>query len=34
MEGQVFIRCREDDKELIQSIVDEATKKYKEMIID
>jgi V-type H+-transporting ATPase subunit E len=34
MEGQVFIRCREEDKDIIESIVDDAVSSYKEMIIN
>ena len=33
MEGQVFIRCREEDKAIVESIVDEAVSTYKNMII-
>ena len=34
MEGQVFIRCREADKAMIESIKDEAVKTYKNMLIN
>ena len=33
MEGQVFIRCRESDVKIIESIQDEAIKEYREMIV-
>jgi len=33
MEGQIFIRCRKQDVEIIKSIQDEAVKAYKDMII-
>lgn len=33
MEGQIFIRCRESDVELIQSIEEEAINEYREMIV-
>ena len=34
MESQVFIRCRESDKELIEEIQDEAVDTYKRMAIE
>lgn len=34
MEGQIFIRCREEDVKIIESIKDEAVDTYKEMIIN
>ena len=34
MEGQVFIRCREADKDLVQEVVDDAVDAYKELIIN
>ena len=34
MEGQVFIRCREADKDLIESVVDDAVAHYREMIVN
>ena len=34
MEGQVFIRCRESDRAVIESILDEAVDTYKNMIIN
>lgn len=33
MEGQIFIRCREEDVDLIKSVQDDAIKTYKNMII-
>lgn len=33
MEGQIFIRCREQDVAIIESIQDEAVATYKDMII-
>jgi len=33
MEGQVFIRCREADKDIIESVKDEAIQQYREMIV-
>ena len=34
MEGQIFIRCREEDVSIIESIKDEAVDAYKNMIIN
>jgi len=34
MEGQVYIRCREEDVSIIESIQDEAISTYKEMLIN
>ena len=33
MEGQIFIRCREADVEMIQEVQDEAVQQYREMIV-
>ena len=33
MEGQVFIRCRESDVKIIESIQDEAIKEYRNLIV-
>ena len=33
MEGQIFIRCRKEDKAIIESVTEEAVQAYKEMII-
>ena len=33
MEGQIFIRCREADKEIIEGIIDDAVSTYKDMVI-
>lgn len=33
MEGQVFIRCREADLDIIESVKDEAIAQYREMIV-
>jgi hypothetical protein len=33
MEGQVFIRCRKEDVDVINSVKDEAVAAYKAMII-
>lgn len=34
MEGQIFIRCREADKAIIESVKDEAVSTYRNMIIN
>ena len=34
MESQIFIRCREADKEIIESITEDAVDTYKNMIIE
>lgn len=33
MEGQVFIRCRKEDVEIINAVKDEAVATYRKMII-
>lgn len=33
MEGQIFIRCREADVDLIKSVQDEAVQQYRQMIV-
>jgi V-type H+-transporting ATPase subunit E len=33
MEGQIFIRCRESDLKIIESIQEEAVQQYREMIV-
>ena len=33
MEGQIFIRCRESDLPIIESVKDEAVAQYREMIV-
>ena len=33
MEGQIFIRCRESDLDIIESVKDEAIAQYREMIV-
>ena len=33
MEGQVYIRCREADVDLIKSVQDDAVQQYREMIV-
>ena len=33
MEGQIFIRCRESDVDIIKSVQDEAVQQYREMIV-
>ena len=34
MEGQIFVRCRQADEELIKSIQDQAIQEYREMIVN
>ena len=33
MEGQIFIRCREADLDIIKEVQDEAVQQYREMIV-
>lgn len=33
MEGTIYIRCREADKSMIESITNDAVKQYREMIV-
>ena len=33
MEGQIFIRCREEDKAILEDVKDEAIKTYRDMVI-
>jgi len=33
MEGAIFIRCREADKALIESVMADAVETYREMIV-
>jgi len=33
MEGQIFIRCRESDVKIIESVQDEAVAEYKKLVV-
>ena len=33
MEGQIYIRCREEDKRIIESIIQPAIDEYRKMVV-